>query len=295
VRERFLIVVLQMMARQADADLKVEDAKASVLQGSTLPAAFDALDRFGRGYAADTDFWHFGQDLGSTASLTAFSALVRETQLRRPRKEVLAPGRLSMREVGDLVFAIDSAEHAALQAVSSDGEARSVLYLLQNSEPCPRCGLRVQRDADVAGCPYVTCPSCGASFQCYCVVGDATRGASTLARESSGSLPATAHYRLNGFLEMAARCADELDRDRRSLTLTPDYDVSVLSSAFSRIAHGGLSFNVYDLRRAFADRGVVVSDRGLRLLRHRYMPEKGPEAGAVAFPEFVRQLSPSMH
>eukprot|EP00438_Fugacium_kawagutii_P033686 Skav203317 [mRNA] locus=scaffold1007:114717:118200:- [translate_table: standard] len=80
-------------------------------------------------------------------------------------------GYMSFRDVGKLIFPITSKEHKAMCDATSDDEAKSVLYILHFSEPCPQCGFRIQRDSDSAGCPNVICSHCKAPFRLSNAVG----------------------------------------------------------------------------------------------------------------------------
>jgi len=56
--------------------------------------------------------------------------------------------------------------------LKSQQEICSLLYLWRYTDPCPDCGVRVQRTFDSSGCPTVRCPvpGCGRSFYCATVV-----------------------------------------------------------------------------------------------------------------------------
>jgi len=205
---------------------------------------------------------------------------VRDRQLRHRFDYVAIPGQLSFREIGSLVFPVGSEEHEALCAASSDAEARSILYLLKNSEPCPRCGMRAQRDADAAGCPSVTCPVCGASFRCFAVVGDAP------GPEPVGLSPSSS-YQLFRLVDTAARAASDVEAERARLAAQPGFDICTLSDAFSSLAGERVSFSIEGLRRALAHHSVHVTEAELGLLWERYAPHG---AASVSFPDFVRQL-----
>jgi len=250
--------------------------------GTALEAIFGALDRFGKGYITDTDLWSFGQQFGGQTSFGSLCALVHEVQIRRPRDFNTLASRLSFRELGGLLLKMGTEEHEAMITASSDEEARSISYLLRNSQPCPGCGMRVQRDAECAGCPSVTCSMCGTSFRCFAVLGDVPR--------YTPPLSVSVQYHLYRLLDTAASAALELENTRKQLAALPIGDVlCTLSAVFTHMADGRLSMSVPDLRRALANYDIGISDQELGFLRSRYI-KKG--ASEVTFAEFVRQLTP---
>lgn len=288
-KEKVVRRVLDVMVRQASLDAQVEDAKALLPTNMGLEDIFATLDRFHKGYISDTDLSQYSQDFGGTAGFGLFVSLIHEVLLLRPREAAAIPGRLTLRELGTLVLPTASQEHEATLAATSDDELRSILYLLRFSEPCPRCSIRVQRDADSAGCPSVTCPVCGSIFRCFVVVGDFYNGASA----ERGPMPVAAQYHLFRLLDTAARVAHELEQARKHLQLmsgTSIEEISMLSTAFAHIADGRLSLLMGDLRRALFGQGMSISERQLGLLWRRYAPQSGVE---INFSDFVRHLKPS--
>eukprot|EP00927_Polykrikos_kofoidii_P065033 TRINITY_DN60831_c0_g1_i1.p1 TRINITY_DN60831_c0_g1~~TRINITY_DN60831_c0_g1_i1.p1 ORF type:complete len:828 (-),score=132.71 TRINITY_DN60831_c0_g1_i1:120-2603(-) len=277
--------LLEVIASQAAADARTEDAKTLLPPNCNLEAIFASLDRFGKGYISDSDFWQLAQDFGGHASFSAITALVHELQLRQPRARVVVPGRISLRELATLVLPLGSPELKHVREAPSDDEAKSVLYLLRHSEPCPQCGLRAQRSAECAGCPIVSCPACRTHFQCHCVVGDF--GSEALAM-SDGQLSVTEQYHVYRMVDTAARAAELMERERKQLA-TEGYDLSALSDVFNYLADGLLHFRLADLRRALADCGISCAEKELDSLWYRYAPNGNSEA---SFPEFARQLKP---
>lgn len=281
--------VLKTVKQQAELDACVEDAKALIPTGTPLEMLFDACDRFQKGYIADTDLWQVCNAFGSKTTFGQMCSLVREVQLRRPRDLGASPGRLTFREFATLMLPTGTQDHQAMCMATSDAEARSVAYLLRCSEPCPCCGMRVQRDADSAGCPSVKCPVCGTSFRCYKVVGDRFMAKSTV-------LPVATRYHLYRLLDTAATTASEAEYSRRQLQLLPGGDVLCnLSAVFAHLAGGRLAVPMHDLRRAMIDHDIILSEQEFDLLRHRYVKPTVPASmfSEVTFSEFVRQLSPS--
>jgi len=286
-RSQIVQRVMGVMMCQAELDSQAEDAKSLLAASTTLESIFATLDRFHKGYITDTDLCQYSQDFGGLGGFGLFSTLMHEVLLRRPRDASAFPGRLNLRELVMLVLPVATQEQEAALAASSDAELRSILYLLRHSEPCPRCSIRVQRDADSAGCPSVTCPVCGTVFRCFVVVGDIYNGVSA----ESAPLPVATQYQLFRLLDTAARVADELEQGRKrlQLVLNGEGGLGVLSSAFSYIADGRPAFLMGDLRRALFSQDILVSEHQLGLLWRRYAPHGGIE---VSFSEFLRQLKP---
>lgn len=278
-----------------------EDAKALLPSECTLEAIFVALDRCVKGYVADADLWMLLQDFGAAASFASLCALARETQLRRCYDQDSAPGRLSLRDLAILVLPANSEAFEAVCAAASDSEARSALYLLRHSEACPRCGVRVQRDGDAAGCPNVTCPICNATFHCFCVVGDRDKRWFHQGGEAEMTLTPNGKYQVHRLICTAARIAEDLDLDRRGLARHlpgESCDLAVLSEAFNVLARdrpAAAGFSQPDLRRAFAELGLHLAEDELQLLWRRYhapRPEGAASSKLVPFCDFSRQLRP---
>jgi hypothetical protein len=274
--------VLQAVVQQAELDAKVEDAKSFISFDAPLSEIFDSLDRFHKGYISDTDMWSFSQQHGGQTSFGSLYALVNEVQLRRPRDLASVSGRLHFREFASLVLPVGSQEHEAISGAATDDEARSVDYLIRNSDPCPGCGVRVQRDADCAGCPTVTCSYCGTSFQCFTVSSDYyQRGL---------PLSVAVLYQLQRLLGIAATAAYELEGSRKKLALLPGGDaVCMMSAVFTHFSEGRLSISIEDLHRQFTRNQIDISMQELALLRHRFAKKSSSD---VTFAEFVRQLTP---
>lgn len=281
-------VVLETMAQQAAADAKIEDSKGIVSASCGVVDFFDALDRFQKGFVSDTDLWKLSQDCGGQLSFSNIVALVYDMQLRYPRSRVVVPGRLSLRELSTLVLPMDSVELKAIRATDSDAEARSALYLLKNSVPCPDCGIRIQRSGDCAGCPNVKCSVCGCSFRCFCVVSDYGMSSSS---SPSAPLSATSTYHAYRLVEVAARAAMELEHGRKRLLDDYGYSVTAISDVFNYLADARPYFTLADLRRSLCEHYIFLSDLESNMLWRRYAPDGAPE---VSFPDFNRQLKAKM-
>lgn len=271
-----IVWVLKAMLKQAEMDARVEDTKTIDFP---LEASFQALDRFGKGYITDIDIWTFCEQGDSQIAFANLCGLIHEVQLRRPRHLSLLPGRLSFRELSTVLLKEGTQEHRLMSAAATDSEAYSIAYILRNSEPCPGCRARIQRDANAAGCPSVTCPICNTSFRCFMVADDSP--------QTTPLLHASVQYQLCRLLETAAKAAQQLESTRQQVSriLTRDRTCS-LSKVFGHIAEGRLSLSMNDLHRAFLDHDISPSARELSLLCCRY---GGAE---LTFAEVVRQLSP---
>jgi len=123
--------VLQLLQKQAVQDVRVEFAKGSMSTGIILEGMFDELDKTRKGYVTDSDLWSFLQEVGATTSLRSVTALVSEMQLRLAPDRILAPGRMSMRELCILTFPADSAEFELARASYSDDDFLVKLQLCQ--------------------------------------------------------------------------------------------------------------------------------------------------------------------
>mmetsp|Transcript_159270 Transcript_159270/g.511001 ORF Transcript_159270/g.511001 Transcript_159270/m.511001 type:complete len:808 (-) Transcript_159270:227-2650(-) len=294
VKERLMKVVLQTMARQAELDVELEEAKALFPPGC-LESAFACLDRSRRGHAALADVRALSEDFGSGMSVADFAGLVREVRLRwswddPAASALLIHERLSLRDLGLLLCQAGSQESIAVREAKTDDDARSALYILRFTEPCPRCTARVQRDADAAGCPTVTCPVCRTSFRCFCVVGDSSGDFAV------APLPTASRYQLSRFMGFAVKAAAELEQDRKKLSLLLTYDGYSLSDVFGYFVGAQATLHLADLRRTFFQHGPPLSERALGLLWRRYAPWKAGDSSAlegVSLPDFRRQLHPS--
>ncbi|CAE7350817.1 unnamed protein product, partial [Symbiodinium sp. CCMP2456] len=166
---RMLRTALQAMVRQAACDAEAEDAKAMLGPGAGacgLPAFFRCLDPLDKGHVLDTDLLELVKEHEAPVSYASLCSLVHEANLRRGGRPL---GYLTFRDLGKLIYPLQSKEHKAMCDSATDDEAKSILYLLQFSEPCPRCGFRIQRDSESSACPNVVCSNCGAAFRCFVV------------------------------------------------------------------------------------------------------------------------------
>lgn len=196
----------------------------------------------------------------------------------------MLPDSMDFRDVGVLTLPLTSQACQAVMDATSDDEAKSVLYLLRSSEPCPGCGFRVQRSAECAGCPSVTCPMCRTPFKCNFVVGDRP--------EPCYPLTSTAKTNLYRLLGGTMEAADELERERRELAAYLTHEICGLCDVFTALACGrdSLGFSQLDLRKAYAAQGLPCpTGEQWDLLWRRFA---APNSNSVSFLDFKSQLQP---
>jgi len=242
--------VLQVMLSQADADSHAEDAKVLLPSTCTPSAVFKMLDRQGKGYVTDTDLWQFAQDLGARVSFGSVNTLMRDLQSRDGQDHLSTPGRFTLRDIGKLILRHGSNELQALLFARTDNEAwRSQAFF--RTDP-------TRRSLD-------------------------TRFA------AEESLDGTHKYYFYRLLEVAANKALSLDADRRRLfDFGRDMDMARLSEVFDCLSGGHVSIRLSDLRKAFFDHTVFLSEGELQMLWSRY----SPNGIGVTFFDFANQLKP---
>lgn len=291
---------MQVLARQGRFGAQMEDANQVLPPDCTPESIFTTLDRHRKGYISEADLVLFAQEFETSPRLPAVSygglrSLAQEAQLRRCVDPKSAPGHIQFRDLATILLPAGSEDYASVTGSPNDNEARSVLYMLRTSEPCPQCGMRVQRDAEAAGCPNVTCPVCMTLFRCQCVVGDRhkARGAGTA---DDAPLSRTGKIQLIRFLSLTSRVAEDIELDRRGLAVRPaDCDMAGLRDAFHVITNGRTSMVAADLHVAFTILGVHLTEREFSILWSRYAaprPPDGRHSEFVGFIDFARQLRP---
>lgn len=283
--------VMAVIARQGELDARIEETKALLPSNTPVEAVFGVLDRYRKGHVADTDLWQFAQEVGSPVPFSGICALIREVQHGVKHKNVFS-GRLSMREVGLMVLPKFSEECDALQRATCDEEVKSMLYILRFSEPCPGCGTRVQRDADAAGCPNVSCPLCRTIFRCFTVVGNTnTFWPAEADRLIDAGLPSATQLNLFRLIEASAASAEENERQRKRLQLCHvDGLLNMLHHAFSMISTRKSYFTITDLRRALFQYKHWSTERELQLIWDRY----AGGSNEVNLAAFTQQLRPTV-
>mmetsp|Transcript_68795 Transcript_68795/g.150342 ORF Transcript_68795/g.150342 Transcript_68795/m.150342 type:complete len:460 (-) Transcript_68795:369-1748(-) len=297
-------VVLELMAQFGQVEGDLEAARVALSTSFPSPhlleSAYQVLDPTGKLFVPPGALRNLVADFGGTMSVQEMGGFLRELRLHWSWDDpaaaaLLVNERLSFRDVALLICRVDSPEYQAVRDAKTDDEARSSLYILQNTEPCPKCGIRVQRDADAAGCPSVTCPVCYTSFRCFCVMGD--RGAFA----GTPKLPIPAQYQLSRLISLFAKSSVELEQARRRTTALLSYDGKTLGDAFGALTGVKASLTLTDLKNALFEHSVPLSEPLLMLLWRRFAVWKtscsvlaaaslGFKGDGVSLPDFRRQL-----
>lgn len=84
--------------------------------------------------------------------------------------------------------------------------------------------------------------------------------------------------------------AEELEQERRKLVTSPGYNFFSFDDVFHSISCGKAAFTFEDLRMAYVNCNIPVSEHELVMLFHRYAP-----TGEVTFPDFLRQVKPRFY
>lgn len=289
--QRAVQQTLMVMSRIAKLDSQVEDLKSLMPACCTVEEVFAELDTMRAGYINLSDIRRFMFGYGMTVKYASFTTMVNELHLRRKifnqhalKGFFMLPDSMDVRDVGVLTLPLTSQACQAVMDATSDDEAKSVLYLLRSSEPCPGCGFRVQRSAECAGCPSVTCPICRTPFKCNFVVGDRP--------EPCYPLTSTAKTNLYRLLGGTMEAADELERERRELAAYLTHEICGLCDVFTALACGrdSLGFSQLDLRKAYAAQGLPCpTGEQWDLLWRRFA---APNSNSVSFLDFKSQLQP---
>lgn len=132
---------LSVMASQAKLDAQVEGSKACIPPTVSLASIFALLDTQRQDYVTDLDLLHFVELMGLALPIDALTSLVRSVS-----QEVNAAApRLSLRELGTLIFPQHSPEHQLMFEVGSDVEAQFLLETAIQAPGAPAVPLHVQR------------------------------------------------------------------------------------------------------------------------------------------------------
>jgi len=286
-----LQAVLFVIDRQGQLDEYVEEVKSTMPVTTPLEAMFGMLDSEHKGCVTDQDLWRFVKSNGGQSTVSSLVALILDLQNGRAHDLGATACSLSLREFGALVHPKGTLEHGTMDGATSDHEARSTLYLKRFTEPCPGCGIRIQRDSDAVGCPSVTCPVCRKSFHCFTVMGDKDVHSGKIHETENlfqVGLSLTEREALTHIIEASAATAEEIDGLRRHLPLSEGPDV--LSDAFTLWSDGRGYLMRDDFRRGLTQYRSLLSERALHLVWHRYA--RGSERVTLA--GFVKQLRPLM-
>jgi hypothetical protein len=104
-----------------------------------------------------------------------------------------------------------------------------------------------------------------------------------------GHLSSAVQYHLFRIIENAAFAAMNLEATRSNLTWKHGCDIAVQSDIFDYLAEGKACLTKADLRKAFFDQGLIVSEDEQAMLWCRYAMDGAYD---ISFPDFVRQLKP---
>lgn len=277
--------VLGTMARQAQHDLLLEELKLLIPAPFGLDDIFAELDYMNKGFVSLSDLRGLFGEFGSCITFEGCYAIAREARLRRPlRNEATLGAELAFTDLAALVLPATDESAAVLEAYSDD-EAKSVLYVLQHTDPCPYCGLRTQRSSAAAGCPSVTCPACRTAFRCFALGSD------------RASLPQplslSCRYQVFRLLSQWLVSAEDMENDRRLLRDSLTRNLLGLCDVFGYLSAGRLTIEKQDLWNAFWSSGLMPSEPEFSLLWRHYSRVIGGIC-AMTFPDFRTQLQPCL-
>lgn len=287
-----LQAVLFVMDRQGQLDEYVEEVKSRMPVTTPIEAMFGTLDIDHKGHVTDQDLWRFVQSNGGHSTKQSIRALILDLQNGRRHDSGFTACHLSLRELGALVHPKGTLEHGTMDCATSDHEARSALYLRRFSEPCPGCGVRIQRDADAVGCPSVRCPICRKSFHCFVVMGDRDGQSGQIREAGIGEtlfqvpLSLTEREALRHIIEASAAAAEEIEGLRRHLPLSEG--PRVLEDVFALWSDGRDYLDVDDFRKGLTQYRSLLSERATNLVWHRF----AHSSERVTLEGFVHQLRP---
>lgn len=271
-RRDSLPAVLEVMSKQIAIDSAANEEKKILYKCSLVPeAVFALLDRYGKGYIADTDIWQFLHDEGAPAnvSFAGVCSLLHELNIK---------DRMNLAQLVHLLCPAESLEVKNVSRSMSDDETRNVLYMLRYTTPCPQCGMRAQRT--VEGCSSVTCALCYTAFRCSTIEN---------ARSEDERVSYSTRYLMQRVITQLVDLSQEDERVRKSLHLA-DSSATVIMDSFLELSNDRGYFDVNDLRRKMSAHGHFFGEKELDRLRKRYSQED-----RVSFPDFVDQLRPHPH
>lgn len=273
-----LRMCLDIMLQQLDLDQLLEKEKEMLWQnGVNVEAAFGFLDRYGKGYVADTDVWQLMHSESSytNVSFAGVCTLFRDVKAKGAPK----PGALNLAELTKFLFPRQSEEWLYVEDFMNDSETKNVLYVTRATIACPGCKTRTQRTLE--GCPQVDCPVCGTTFRCNLIGTD---------KDQEFRLSNLQKARIRDLVKTGVEVASEHERLRTILAKTAGHSESlssVLLDAFMVMSEdkGYLTFS--DMKRhLMMHKALRLSD--VEMLWYRFARNK-PEIGFV---EFAGELRP---
>lgn len=266
--------VSECMAKMLDTDLMLESEKEQLWQaGVNLEAAFKFLDRYQKGYIADTDVWQIMHgDL--PVSFSGVCQFFRDCKKGDAAK--LKQGQLSLAELTGCLFPKQSEEAQNVEVQMGDAETLNVLYVVRSTISCPGCGSRVQRTME--GCSSVTCSVCRTPFRCNLIGDD---------RDTEFRLTLTQKHKIRQFLKFAIDAAEDQERFRKMLMMDVDSLSTALLDAFLLMSDDKGYISFLDFQKPLLEvRNCRTKE--VELLWTRF----GGSARRLGFVEFAAQLRP---
>lgn len=262
--------VLEMMEKQISLDKAINDEKRSLTRiGLDPEAAFDLLDRYNKGYIADTDIWQLLHDEGTPGHVSYSSVC---TLFREQKCSV---NKMSLADIVHMFCPIESEEVRHVKRDMCDDETRSILYTLKHTTPCPTCAIPTQRTLE--GCPSVTCAVCHTSFRCNSVeYYDAKRL----------DMPKSTRSFLQKALKRMIEYSEELERLRKTLSVSGDLSTVLMEAFWDLSGHKGY-FDVVDVKIKMSELGLFHVEKEFETLAKRYGGKT-----RIEYTDFARQIRP---
>jgi len=269
------MMVADIMLQQLDLDILQEAEKESLWEsGLSIESAFSFLDRYSKGFVADTDVWQIMHAEASPGAVpfSGVCAMFREVKGKDQKKS----GQLNLNELVNLFYPRNCEELKLLDSKANDDEVKNILYLVRNTVPCPGCDIRCQRTYE--GCPSITCPICRTSFRCN-EFGD----------KKDGKLNLNGKHSCRKFLKFAIENAQDHESLRKELACSGGMESlsSILLDAFLLFSDDKGYLTFHDFKAALL-RQKALRQIELDLLWFRYA--RGEDK--IGFVEFAQQLRP---
>lgn len=262
--------VLEMMEKQISLDKAINDEKRSLTRLDLDPeAAFALLDRYSKGYVADTDIWQLLHDEGTPGhvSYSSVCALLREQKG--------SVGKMSLADIVYMFCPTESDEVRHVKRDMCDDETRSILYTLKHTTPCPTCAIPIQRTME--GCPSVTCTLCYTSFRCNSVEHHEAK---------SLDMPRTTRYFVQKALKQMIEYSEELERLRKTLSVSGDLSTVLMEAFWDLSGHKGY-FDVVDVKVKMSELGLFHVEKEFETLAKRYGGKR-----RIEYSDFAHQIRP---
>jgi len=285
-----LNLVLDTMAKLTDLDLLMDNEKQLLQRMDVHPeTVFELLDRYQKGYVADTDVWQTLHEDGSPGpvSFSGVCSLFREIKPKHyGTGEEKGFGRLSMAEICHLVSARDSEVVKMVDLRASDADALSILYSIRHTVACPGCGMRAQRTAD--GCPSVTCPVCFTAFRCT-IIED--RDCSSFGNYHTDELVINRSTRMaiQKCLKKLIDYSEEAERVKKNLAASSWESLStVIMDSFLELSRQRGYFDLTDVKQHMSLNNMWRSEKEFHILWNKFAGQKH----RMEYPDLADQLRP---